>query len=284
MINSRLGFGDLHLIFKVTAGLKLPNLSPKVLVCTISHELVGRFQPDLHGYKIGTCWGTDLIVVTLTYFSRSVRELNCQIWAKKCLCAQYLMNQMADFNQICMDITFGHDKKLNRLWWPLSNFQGHCQTLSTKIKPKRVSLHVISWTIGWNVTEFASLYKSDRINSLLDFGDLDLIFKVTASWLKLPPLTGLGGWGHLFSLKSLLYFNACLAEDINSLLSQSKKETISLSPSVDVMNKSRYANLERTTIFDFIENEVKMVSYPVAYSVSSMQKRVFSHFSGNLTG
>ena len=37
------------LIFKVTAGLKLPNLSPKVLLCTISHELVGRFQPDLHG-------------------------------------------------------------------------------------------------------------------------------------------------------------------------------------------------------------------------------------------
>ena len=36
-------FGDLDLIFKVTAGLKLPNLSQKVLVCTISHELVGRF-------------------------------------------------------------------------------------------------------------------------------------------------------------------------------------------------------------------------------------------------
>ena len=47
-------FGDLDLIFKVTAGLKLPNLSPKVLVCTISHELVGRFQPDLHGYNTGT--------------------------------------------------------------------------------------------------------------------------------------------------------------------------------------------------------------------------------------
>ena len=39
---------------RVTAGLKLPNLSPKVIVCTISHELVGRFQPDLHGYNIGT--------------------------------------------------------------------------------------------------------------------------------------------------------------------------------------------------------------------------------------
>ena len=33
--------------------LKLPNLSPKVLVCTISHELVDGFQPDLHGYIMG---------------------------------------------------------------------------------------------------------------------------------------------------------------------------------------------------------------------------------------
>ena len=54
MMKSCLGFGDLDLIFKVTAGLKLANLSPKVLVCTISHELVGRFQPVLHGYNIGT--------------------------------------------------------------------------------------------------------------------------------------------------------------------------------------------------------------------------------------
>ena len=47
-------FRCLDLIFKVTAGLKLPNLSPKVLVCTISHELVGRFQPDLQGCNNGT--------------------------------------------------------------------------------------------------------------------------------------------------------------------------------------------------------------------------------------
>ena len=53
---SCLGFGDhdLHVIFKVTAGLKLPDLSPKVLVCNISHELVDGFQPDLHGNNIGT--------------------------------------------------------------------------------------------------------------------------------------------------------------------------------------------------------------------------------------
>ena len=54
MMKSLLSFGDLDLIFKVTAGLKLPNLSPKVLVCTISHELIGRFQPDLYEYNIGT--------------------------------------------------------------------------------------------------------------------------------------------------------------------------------------------------------------------------------------
>ena len=125
MMKSWLGFG-----------LKLPNLSPKVLVRTISHELVGRFQPDLHGYNIGTGWRADLILVTLTYFSRSVLDLNCQNWAKMCLCAQYLMNQLADFNQICMDTTFGHDKTLNRFWWPWSNFQGHCQINPPKLSQK----------------------------------------------------------------------------------------------------------------------------------------------------
>ena len=32
-------FSDTDLIFKVTAALKLPNLSQKVLVCILSHEL-----------------------------------------------------------------------------------------------------------------------------------------------------------------------------------------------------------------------------------------------------
>ena len=115
MMKSWLGFGGLDLIFKVAAGLKVPKLSRKeVLVRIISHELVGRLQPDLQVYNIETWWRADLVLVTLTYFSRSLQDLNCQIWTKRRLCAQYLMNQLADFNQICMDITFGHDKKLNR--------------------------------------------------------------------------------------------------------------------------------------------------------------------------
>ena len=48
----------------------------------------------------------DLILVTLTYFSRSLQDFQ----AKRCLCAQYLMSQ------VCMDITFGRDKKLKRFW------------------------------------------------------------------------------------------------------------------------------------------------------------------------
>ena len=51
MMKSWLGFGDLDLTFE---GLKLSNLSQKVLVYTIYHELVGIFQPDLHGYNIET--------------------------------------------------------------------------------------------------------------------------------------------------------------------------------------------------------------------------------------
>ena len=39
----RICFGDLDLFFKVSAGLKLPDLSKKVFVCTISHEPAGGF-------------------------------------------------------------------------------------------------------------------------------------------------------------------------------------------------------------------------------------------------
>ena len=71
-----------------------------MLVCTISHELVGRFQPDLHGDH-------DL------FFKVSAGLKLPNLSQKVLVC---LMNQLADFNQICMDIIFGHDKKLNRFW------------------------------------------------------------------------------------------------------------------------------------------------------------------------
>ena len=51
-----------------------------------------------------------------------VRGTYC-FWCGSCwrqrdsfLCAQYLVNQFADFDQICMDITLGHDEELIRFW------------------------------------------------------------------------------------------------------------------------------------------------------------------------
>ena len=50
MMKSSLGFGDLDQIFKVTAGLRLPNLSQKVLVCTTgSNSSVGRVSTPGNG-------------------------------------------------------------------------------------------------------------------------------------------------------------------------------------------------------------------------------------------
>ena len=121
--------------------------------------MVGRFQSHLHGYNIGTWWRADLVLVTLTYFSRSLQDLNCQIWAKRCLCAQYLMNQLADFNQICMD------KHLDiiKSWIGFGDldliFKVTARHNPPKLSQTNVCLHVISWTIGWNVTKFANLYQ-----------------------------------------------------------------------------------------------------------------------------
>ena len=65
----------------------------------------------------------------------------------------------------------------------------------------------------------------DMIKSCIGFGDLDLIFKVTASYLKLPSSTGLEGGGHLFSLKTLLYLFK-----INSFLAFSRGSPAFASP------------------------------------------------------
>ena len=49
---------------------------------------------------------------------------------------------------------------------------GICVTLSC--------LHNILWTSGWILTKFSWIYNWDLTKNWLDFGDLDLIFKITA--------------------------------------------------------------------------------------------------------
>ena len=67
--------GGGHIVF----GADPVGVSGHFLVCTISHEPVGGFQLNLHGCNIGTWWRIDLVLVTLTQFSRSLQDLNCQI-------------------------------------------------------------------------------------------------------------------------------------------------------------------------------------------------------------
>ena len=56
-------------------------------------------------------------------------------------------------------------------------------------------LHNILWTSGWILTKFAWKYNWGITKKWLDFGDLDLIFKVTAlEKLKIP-----GGKTSIFS-------------------------------------------------------------------------------------
>ena len=75
--------------------------------------------------------------------------------------------------------------ELIRFWWPWPHFQGHWRTYMT------ISCtHYISWTNEWNFTKLAWIHHWDKFKSWLDFGDLDLIFKVTGGlrWKFLVPV------------------------------------------------------------------------------------------------
>ena len=52
-------FWYLDIIFKITVGLKLPNLRRKVLVCLLSHEPLSGMLPNLHVCIYGTGWAAD---------------------------------------------------------------------------------------------------------------------------------------------------------------------------------------------------------------------------------
>ena len=72
--------------------------------------------------------------------------LNCQIYAKRCLCAPYLMNWLADFNQIYV---------------PQQRGEGHTVFgvdpvgVGISVGMTLSCLHNISWTGGWILTKFA---------------------------------------------------------------------------------------------------------------------------------
>ena len=96
--------------------------------------------------------------------------------AVKSLCAHFLFNQWPEFEQTSTDIWSGWGKEVIKFWWPWPYFQGHYI-----IKTLKVSLvyTLISWINRWNLTKLAQIHNWDWGKKWLDFGDLDLIFKVT---------------------------------------------------------------------------------------------------------
>ena len=132
-------------------------------------------------------------------FSRSHRHFETQILREKSLCAHYILNQWLEFYQTSTDTSLGHRKEVIRFWWPWPHFQGHyiIKTLKMSlvctlsrfqghyiIKTKNEPcMHSISWINRWNLTKLAQLHHWDGGMKWSDFGDLDLIFKVTpALW------------------------------------------------------------------------------------------------------
>ena len=136
MMKSWVGFGDLDLIFRVTVGLKEPNLSQW------GNELNKQdaFVQILHKLL---CVDRYFHVSVFCVFVWKRNKCFNQIGAKRCLCAQYLMNQLLDFDHICMDITFGHNEKLNRFWWPCPIFK-----VTARLNPpnfsQKVFVHMLS--------------------------------------------------------------------------------------------------------------------------------------------
>ena len=100
-------------------------------------------------------------------------------WA---LSAPYFLNQMTDSGQTSYIVILGWFKDLVRFWWSSPNFQGH-HTIKLKNEP---CLHLSPEPIGgvWPNLHRNTI-RRDMGKKLLDFGDLDLIFKVTpALWIS----------------------------------------------------------------------------------------------------
>ena len=75
----------------------------QILVPTISLESVDGIPPNLPGCSTGTSLRADWVLVTLTSFSMSQKDLG-----DKFRYPQYLMNLLMEFPQIYLNKSLGH--------------------------------------------------------------------------------------------------------------------------------------------------------------------------------
>ena len=111
----------------------------------------------------------------------------------------FCLNQWVEFYQTCMDTSLGQAKELIKFWWLWLKVTGGLRLLNFLCWHWRDRFMYPLYLLNqWNVTKLAWIYHWDELKSWLDFGDLDLIFKVT------------GGLKYMkISLKLIYLLNPC---------------------------------------------------------------------------
>ena len=105
---------------------------------------------------------------------------------KNDLLAPYHLKKWMDCDQTWKDIAFNNHLERVFKWSVFGDFEPvlkatgglrlliFCSGVGMTIS----CVHDISWSSDWNFTKLAWIYHWDKLKSWLDFGDLDLIFKV----------------------------------------------------------------------------------------------------------
>ena len=104
-------FCNLDLIFKVTV--------------SATSEPVDGFWPNLHSYIVGRYIVFGAILSASAFF----------------VSVHYLLNQLIDSDQTCVDTLLGGGEELFKFWWPRPYFQGHSGTL----KCPKYGFHAWFW-------------------------------------------------------------------------------------------------------------------------------------------
>ena len=116
--------------------------------------------------------------MTLALFTSSSWHFKTQILIENILYAQYLYNQCLEFNQTGTDTSLVQRKKVIRFWWPWLYIQGHTCTLKLKFDRKSLCAnYILNQWLEFDQTNTNTLLGYGK--EWLDFGDFDLIFKVT---------------------------------------------------------------------------------------------------------
>ena len=118
------------------------------------------------------------------------------------LLALFLLTEWTDFSQTYTNISLGGGKMLIRFWWPWLHFQGHRRAQIVGKWGEASCPHSVSLLNGQILAKLTQICHWEGEKCLLDFGDLDPIFKVTGGLRLLE-----NGLSASYLLKEWIDFN-----------------------------------------------------------------------------